>query len=150
MQHAPFSYRQDSSVPSFADDKPIIIFDGVCAFCSAWVQFALKHDKSGEFRFIPAQSDLGHALYVHYGLDPTDYQTNILIENGIGYFKSDGSIRMIKRLGFPFSLVRAARILPPPVLDWGYELIAQNRFRLFGRRDSCFMPTPELANRFLA
>src|SRR6478752_10219314 len=105
MQRPAYSYRQDAAVPGFPDDRPIIIFDGFCALCSGWAQFALRHDKTARYRFLAAQSDLGHALYTHYGLNPDDYETNILIEDGVAWFKSEGSIRMIAGLGKPWSLV---------------------------------------------
>ena len=72
----PHSYRHDPSVSPFADDKPIIIFDGYCALCSGWASFVLRHDHTGAHRLLSAQSPLGRALYVHYGLDPQDYETN--------------------------------------------------------------------------
>ena len=147
---SPYSYRNDSAVPAFADDQPIILFDGVCALCSAWVQFVLKHDKAGIYRFIPAQTPLGRALYVHCGLDPEDYQTNILLKDGLAFVKSEGSIRMAEGLGAPWSSAAVFRIFPLPVRDWLYERVARNRFRLFGRRASCYMPEPRFAARFLA
>ena len=70
-----YSYRDDPAVPDFADDRPIIIFDGYCALCSGWAAFVLKHDTERRYRLVIAQSDLGRALYVHYGLDPDDYET---------------------------------------------------------------------------
>jgi len=66
----PYSYRADPAVPSFRDDGPIIIFDGYCALCSGWAGFVLRHDRTARYRLLSAQSPLGHALYVHYGLDP--------------------------------------------------------------------------------
>ena len=79
---ADYSYRSDADVPAFADDRPLIVFDGECVFCSGWVKFALKHDKQQRYRFLAAQTPLGAALYRHYGLHARDYETNILIENG--------------------------------------------------------------------
>ena len=146
----PHSYRTDPAVPTFADDKPIILFDGVCALCSFWVQFVLKHDRDGVYRFIPAQSPLGTALYVHFGLDPENYQTNILVKDGVAFFKSEGSIRMAEGLGAPWSWAAAFRLLPLPVRDWLYERVARNRFTLFGRRATCYLPEPRFAGRFLA
>ena len=149
MTHPPYSYRNDPNVPDFPDGKPIIIFDGHCAFCSDWARFVLNHDPEGRFRLMAAQSETGTALYKHYGLNPEQYETNILIENGIGWFKSEGSIRMAEGLGYPWSLALIFRILPRPVRDWIYELIARNRFRLRGKLDQCFMPSPEERDRFL-
>ncbi|MEO5805991.1 thiol-disulfide oxidoreductase DCC family protein [Devosia sp.] len=146
----PYSYRGDPAVATFADDKPIIVFDGHCSFCSNWVQFALRHDRSGQYRFLPAQSELGAALYRHYGLHPTNYETNVLLTDGLALFESEGTIRMIAGLGWPWSLINAARLLPRPWRDWGYRLLARNRFRWFGRTDACFVPGPAFKDRFIA
>ena len=146
----PYSYRSDPAVPKFPDDRPIIMFDGHCVLCSRWARFVLRHDRRGIYRLLPAQSPLGHALYVHYGLDPKNYETNVLIENGVAWFKSEGSIRMAELLGFPWSLARVLRIVPLRLRDAAYNLIARNRFRLFGRRDTCYLLEPGHEDRFLA
>src|SRR5690348_8264729 len=77
----PYSYRRDPLVPSFRDDRPIIVFDGLCVLCSGWAQFVLRHDTRGKYRLLAAQSPLGRSLYVHYGLNPEDdnYESSILI-----------------------------------------------------------------------
>jgi predicted DCC family thiol-disulfide oxidoreductase YuxK len=146
----PYSYRLDDRVPQFSDAWPIIVFDGHCGFCSAWVQFVLRHDRGGKYRFIAGQSKLGQALYAHYGLDPVNFETNILIENGRAYFKADGSIRMFVGLGAPWSWVRLLRIIPNGLLEPAYELVARNRMRLLGRRDVCFAPSQQFKDRFLS
>lgn len=147
----PYSYRSDPGVPAFPDDRPVIIFDGYCALCSGWARFVLRHDPQGIFRLLPAQSPLGRALYIHYGLDPEDYETNVLLHDGVAWFKSEGSIRMAEGLGMPWSLLGGAfRILPCPIRDRLYELIARNRLRLFGKRETCFVPDRSYADRFLA
>jgi predicted DCC family thiol-disulfide oxidoreductase YuxK len=146
----PYSYRGDPNVPSFPDDRPIIIFDGYCALCSGWANFVLRHDPHGRFRLASAQSPLGYALYVHYGLDPKDYETNILIEHGRAWFKSEGSIRMAEGLGWPWKLAAVFRILPRVVRDPIYEFIARNRLRFFGRRETCYLPQKQYQDRFLA
>ena len=144
-----YSYRADAGVPEFADDKPLIIFDGKCVFCSAWVQFVLRHDKAERYRFLAAQSLLGEALYRHYGLDGRDYETNILIEDGRAHVKSRGTIRMVVALGFPWSLASALRLLPRRLADRLYEFAARNRLRIAGRRATCFVPGPDQRHRFL-
>jgi predicted DCC family thiol-disulfide oxidoreductase YuxK len=149
LSRSPYSYRGDTSVPAFADDKPIIIFDGHCVLCSGWAHFVIQHDPKSKFRLLAAQQPLGHALYLHYGLDPENYETNILIANGTAWFKSEGSIRMFETLGFPWSVMAVFRLLPSTLRDRAYELLARNRFRLFGRHDVCFAPTPDIAARFL-
>jgi predicted DCC family thiol-disulfide oxidoreductase YuxK len=150
LTREPYSYRLDPAVPKFPDDRPIVIFDGDCAMCSGSVQFLLRHDGRGVFRVLPAQSELGRALYVHYGLDPVDYESNILIENGVAWFKSEGSIRMAEHLGLPWSLIGVFRILPRPIRDRLYDVVARNRLRIFGRRTVCYVSDPRYEDRFLA
>jgi predicted DCC family thiol-disulfide oxidoreductase YuxK len=144
-----YSYRQDPNVPAFPDDRPVIVFDGYCALCSGWARFVLRQDRIARYRLLAAQSPLGHALYVHYGLDPKNYETNILLADGVAWFKSEGSIKMFQGLGFPWSLVAVFRILPLRVRDVLYEFIARNRLRFFGRRNTCYMPTTNYQDRFL-
>ena len=147
---AAYSYRRDPAVPAFPDDHPIIIYDSVCALCSAWVQFVLRHDKAGRFRFLPAQSALGRALYAHYGMDPEHYESNVLLEDGIAWFKSEGTMRMAAGLGFPWTLAAAARIFPFAWRERFYDYVATNRFRWFGRRETCMLMDPNHADRFLS
>jgi predicted DCC family thiol-disulfide oxidoreductase YuxK len=145
----PYSYRQDALVPLFPDDKPIIVFDGICVLCSSWVNFVLRHDTQAKFRLLSAQSALGQALYRHYGMSQTEFETNILIENGRPWYRLDGSIRMAQGLGFPWSFVVIARLLPQSVKDGLYKLIASNRYKWFGRRDTCYLPDARFQDRFL-
>lgn len=149
MAREAFSYRTDPAVPAFPDDRPILIFDGNCVLCSSFAQFILRHDKAHRFRLMAAQTALGAALYRHFGLDPSDYETNILIEDGRAWLKSEGSIRVFEYLGWPWSLVAVGRLLPRAARDWLYEIIARNRLRWFGIRASCFQPDPSQADRFL-
>jgi predicted DCC family thiol-disulfide oxidoreductase YuxK len=137
-------------VPQFSDDRPVIVFDGYCAFCSAWARFVLRFDRRQIFRLLPAQSPLGRALYVHYGLDPENYETNIVIMDGMPWFKSEAAIRAMMALGFPWSLARAVRLLPLSLRDALYSIVARNRFRIMGRRDVCFAPDAKDRARFLA
>ncbi|MCS4090199.1 thiol-disulfide oxidoreductase DCC family protein [Rhizobium sp. BK176] len=146
----PFSYRADPAVPKFPDDKPIIVFDGECVFCSGWVKFALKADTRRRYRFLTAQSEIGAALYRHYGLDDRDYETNILVQDGVAYFRSIGSIKMVAGLGFPWSVVKALSVIPTGVADFIYEFVARNRFRIAGRKTSCYVPSAEDRARFLS
>jgi predicted DCC family thiol-disulfide oxidoreductase YuxK len=145
----PYSYRRDSNVPAFADDKPVIVFDGHCAFCSAWANFVLRHDRAAHFRLLAAQSTLGRALYVHYGLNADDYETNLLIADGVAWFKSEACIKMGEGLGFPWSLAAVFRILPLKVRDFLYEFVARNRMKIAGRRPMCYMPAANYQDRFL-
>src|SRR5438477_3917779 len=150
VARAPFSYRSDPEVPAFPDDRPVIIFDGQCVLCSGFAQFVLRHDRQRQFRLLAAQTPLGSALYRHFGLDPVEYETNLLIENGRAWVKSEGSIRIFVRLGFPWSLAAACRAVPYRLRERLYDLIAGNRYRWFGKRQSCYLPEPSEADRFLA
>ena len=150
LPRAVFSYRDDPAVPSFADDRPVIVFDGNCVLCSGFAQFILRHDRDRRFRLLAAQTPLGTALYRHFGLDPIDYETNILIEDGQAWVQSESSIRIFVRLGFPWSLMAVGRLLPQAVRDPLYDMIARNRYRWFGVRETCYLPDPSEADRFLA
>jgi predicted DCC family thiol-disulfide oxidoreductase YuxK len=145
-----YSYRRDPAVPAFPDDRPIIVFDGYCALCTGWVRFVLRHDRRAIYRLLPAQSPLGHALYLHYGLDPVDYETNILLAEGVAWFKSEAAIRMAWGLGFPWSLAVLFRVLPLRLRDRLYAFIARNRLRLFGRRPVCYQREAGHEDRFLS
>ncbi|MBI3198578.1 MAG: DUF393 domain-containing protein [Rhodospirillales bacterium] len=149
MARDAFSYRDDPAVPSFPDDRPILIFDGKCVLCSAFVQFILRTDRNRRFRLLAAQTPVGAALYRHFGLDAVNYETNILIEDGQAWLKSEGSIRIFEKLGFPWSLISAGRLLPRAVRDCLYEIVARNRLRWFGVRQSCYLPDPSEADRFI-
>ena len=147
---AAYSYRADSAVPSFPDDRPIIIFDGHCVMCSAFARLVIRHDARGVFRLLPAQSPLGEALYRHYGLPSPHYETNILLEDGVAWFKSTGSIRMMRRLGFPWSMATVFLLTPKSLRDAIYGWIARNRLRWFGRREVCYLVEPGAEDRFLS
>lgn len=150
MQPYPaYSYRNDPAVPAFADDLPIIVFDGYCALCSGWVNFVLKHDKSKKYRLASAQSTLGQALYAHYGMNTRDFESNILVTDGLIWLKSEGSIRMAEGLGFPWRMAGLARLLPLAWRDSLYSFVARHRFAWFGRRSICYLPTTEHQDRFL-
>jgi len=144
-----YSYRADAAVPPFPDDKPIIVFDGKCVLCSRWARFVMRHDGDKRFRLLAAQTPLGTALYDHYGLDPVDYETNVLLEDGRAFLKSESTIRMFERLGLPWSLMTAFRVVPRGLRDKLYNVIARNRLKWFGRRETCFVPESGDADRFL-
>jgi predicted DCC family thiol-disulfide oxidoreductase YuxK len=146
----PYDYRGDPAVPAFPDDRPIIVFDGHCALCSGWVSFVLRHDRAAAFRLLPAQTALGAALYRHYRLDPEDYETNILIADGLAFFKSESAIGMLERLGAPWSWARILRAMPVWLRDRLYEIVARNRLRWFGRREQCLISAPRYEDRFLS
>ena len=149
MTKPPYSYRDDPRVPDFKDDKPIIVFDGYCVLCSGFANFFIRHDKAQKLRLLAAQSELGEALYAHFGLKPDDYSTNLLIENGVVRTKSDGTMAMFAYLGWPWKALNIGRILPRPIADGFYNLIARNRLKWFGQKDQCYLPRKGEKDRFL-
>lgn len=146
----PYSYRDDPAVPEFPDDKPLIVFDGHCVLCSGWANFVIRHDRARRIRLTAAQSALGRALYVHYGLDPVELESNLLLAEGRVWLKAEGSIRMAQLLGWPWAAARVFRLLPARAADRLYAWIARNRLRWFGARTVCYVARPEDADRFLA
>ncbi|WP_421361971.1 thiol-disulfide oxidoreductase DCC family protein [Agrobacterium rosae] len=146
---AAYSYREDPSVPNFPDDKPLIVFDGECGFCSRDIDFVLRHDTKKLFRFTPAQSELGTALMRHYGYRMDNYETSLLIEHGIAYPRSDGVLRVLKLLGGTISIAAMLRGVPRGLRDNVYDLVARNRMKIAGRRQACRMPTAEESERFI-
>jgi predicted DCC family thiol-disulfide oxidoreductase YuxK len=146
---SPYSYRSDPSVPLFPDDKALLVFDGVCVLCSGFARFILKRDHRLTFRLATAQSPLGQALYRHYGLDPTRFETNLVLAEGRAYGKLDSLVEVGRRLGGPWAALRALRLLPTSLANWVYDRIAANRYALFGRNDACMIPSPEWRSRFI-
>lgn len=127
----------------------IILFDGVCNLCNSSVQWIIKNDPDGIFKFASMQSEAGQRLLRKFNLPTDDYHSFILIEGDKYYSKSDAALRVAKRLdGIPSSLY-AFMIMPKPVRDFLYNRIAKNRYSWFGKKDECMIPTPELESRFL-
>ncbi|MCC6452581.1 MAG: thiol-disulfide oxidoreductase DCC family protein [Acidobacteria bacterium] len=131
------------------ENQPIVLFDGVCNFCDASVNFIISRDRAGVFRFAPLQSVAGRELIEKYSI-PADVDSVILIDNDRAFIHSDAALRIAQRLGGVWKLLSLFRIVPRSIRDWGYKLFAKNRYRLFGKKDSCMMPTPEIRERFLA
>jgi predicted DCC family thiol-disulfide oxidoreductase YuxK len=130
-------------------DRPIIVFDAVCPLCSANVRFILRHDRRRRFRLASMQSEAGAALYRRFGIDPADPETLILVEGGRARRDSDAVLAIWSGLGWPWRAAAAARIVPAALRDPLYRWVARNRYRWFGRRETCWLPAPELADRFL-
>ena len=131
------------------DHSKIILFDGVCKLCCAWVRFVYRWDSRDQFKFVSVQSETGKTLLSWCGL-PTDYyETMVYVEQGKAYFRSTAFLKITRSLDFPWPLFIVGYVIPGAVRDWVYERIALNRYRLFGKRDSCLIPTKDLARRFL-
>jgi predicted DCC family thiol-disulfide oxidoreductase YuxK len=129
---------------------PLVLFDGVCNLCSGFVAFYIPRDREGQLRFAAMQSETGQALLRRLGLPLTEFESFLYLEAGQVYGRSDGFLRLVRRLRWPWPWLAIARLVPRPVRDWLYDRIARNRYRLFGRRDQCMMPRSDIADRFLA
>ncbi|MBB3935683.1 thiol-disulfide oxidoreductase DCC family protein [Aureimonas phyllosphaerae] len=130
-------------------DGPIILFDAECVLCSANAQFVLDHDKAGRFRLASMQGDVGQALYRRHGMDPNDPSTMIVVEGDRLRRDSDAVLSIYERIGFPWKLMGVFRLVPRPIRDAVYRLVARNRYRLFGKRETCWVPAPEYRGRIL-
>jgi predicted DCC family thiol-disulfide oxidoreductase YuxK len=126
----------------------IVLFDGVCNFCNGWVNFIIAHDRSGYFKFAPLQSDIGQELRAKSSVEES-IDSIILVENETAYIHSTAALRILRRLDGIWSMFYGLIITPKPVRDFFYKLFARNRYRLFGKRDVCMVPTPEIRERFL-
>ncbi len=132
------------------ENKKIILFDGVCNLCNSSVQFLIKHDEKDVFRFVALKSDLGIAIIKHIGIDIKKTDSIILYEPGKAYYyKSNAALEIAKTLGGILSFVPVFYIIPSPIRDFFYDYIAKNRYKWYGKKESCMIPTPELQSKFL-
>lgn len=129
-------------------DDDVILFDGVCIFCSRWVRFVAKRDTAKRFRFTPIQSGYGTRLARTFGIDPDDPDTNAVVHGGEVFTKSDAALTVLSHLP-SWSWVRALFAVPKPLRDAVYSLIARNRYRIFGKYDACFVPDADLRARVI-
>jgi predicted DCC family thiol-disulfide oxidoreductase YuxK len=130
-------------------DHPVILFDGVCNYCNAIVNWVLRLDRKGVFRFATLQSEHGQALLREHGLPPDNLDSVVLVENGKAYTKSDATLRIAHHLPWWLQEARLLWIVPRPFRDAIYDTIARNRYRWFGKKESCMIPTAEQRGRFL-
>ena len=128
---------------------PIVVFDGDCVLCSANARFILRRDRRRRFRLATMQGQAGAALMARFGIDPLDPETFILVEGERVRRNSDAALAIAEGLGWPWRALGVLRIVSRPVRDAVYGLVARNRYRWFGRRERCFVPTAEQANRIL-
>ncbi|SKA43150.1 Predicted thiol-disulfide oxidoreductase YuxK, DCC family [Chitinophaga eiseniae] len=127
----------------------IILFDGVCNFCNASINFVIRHDRQGHFRFAPLQSATAASLGAAHQIDTSQLASFVLVQHGKAYTKSTAALKVARQLPFPWKLLYAGIVIPRFVRDGVYDIIARNRYRWFGRKDSCMIPTPDVRSRFL-
>ena len=131
-------------------NKKIILFDGVCNLCDSAVQYIIKHDKKDIFRFVALQSELGISICKYLGISFSKMDSIILYDPGTAYFyKSSAVIEIGNELGGMYSLISVFKILPEKLRNYIYDYIAKNRYKWYGKKESCMIPTPELKAKFL-
>ena len=138
-----------SSPDPFDASQPLIVFDGVCVLCSGFVRTVVRLDRKNRFRFATAQSPLGEALFHKHGLRTDSYETNLVLINGAPFIRLDSFVAVMAELGWPWRAAKALLLLPRPLRDWLYERIAKNRYAIFGRKDSCEIPSPAMRSRMI-
>lgn len=132
------------------ENKKVVLFDGVCNLCNEAVQRIIKHDRKDVFRFASLQSELGKKLVAERDLDPEKIDSIILIDPGVAYYrKSTAALEISRELSGGYSLLKNFLFIPEVFRDWVYDVIASNRYRWFGKKDQCMIPTPELKAKFL-
>jgi len=133
------------------DQRPqnLIVFDGVCVLCSGFFRFMLKHDRAQRFSYATAQSPVGQQLYRDLGLPTDEFETNLVIVDGVTYQKMDAFAAAMRAIGWPWRVLAISAYIPRPLRDWAYHRIARNRYALFGKTDTCLIPGPDIRARFV-
>lgn len=130
-------------------EGPIIVFDALCVLCSANAHFVLKYDKAGHFRLAAMQGGVGAALFRRFDIDPTDPETMIMVDGDMVLRNSDAVLAIYAGLGWPWRLAGIFKLVPRFLRDPVYRLIARNRYRLFGKRTECWVPSADQQDRVL-
>jgi len=127
---------------------PVVLFDGVCNYCNAMVNFAIRNDKQSRLRFAPLQSEAGKQLQQHYHIS-SDIDSLIFIDNKRAYTYAAAALRIAKYLSYPAKAFYLLRIVPGFISNAVYKWIAKNRYQWFGKKEECMIPTPDVKARFL-
>jgi predicted DCC family thiol-disulfide oxidoreductase YuxK len=137
-----------SNSTSLWPDDDVILYDGVCVFCSRWIRFIASRDANRRFRFTAIQSGYGTRLAQAFGINPDDPDTNAVVHGGVAYFKSDAALTVLSNLP-GWGWVRGVRAAPKPLRDAVYDLVARNRYRIFGKYEACFVPDAGMRARVM-
>ncbi|CAM3899927.1 MULTISPECIES: thiol-disulfide oxidoreductase DCC family protein [Flavobacterium] len=138
------------SLDNLPKNKKIILFDGVCNLCDSSVQFIIKNDSKDVFRFTAIQSELGQEIIHHINIDTKLIDSIILYEPGVAYYhKAEAALLIARNLKGVYKLISYFNFLPKGLKNMVYDYIAKNRYKWYGKKDSCMIPTPELKSKFL-
>jgi len=127
----------------------IILFDGICNLCNSSIQFIIRHDKKGKFRFASLQSDFGKMQIKKNQIDTSKTDSVIYIYNNKAYIQSDAALKIVRQLNSAWPFLYILIVIPKFLRNWIYNYIAKNRYKWFGKKESCMIPNPELKSRFL-
>lgn len=131
-------------------NKKIVLFDGVCNLCNGAVNYIIKHDKKDIFRFASLQSEIGRKLVSERGMDPEELDSIVLIEPGVAYYrKSTAALEISRDLSGGYSFLKNFLFIPESLRDGIYDFVANNRYKWYGKKESCMVPTAELKTKFL-
>lgn len=132
-------------------DKQLILFDGVCNLCDASVQYIIKHDKRDVFRYTALQSEVGQEIIKKFKIDSTKTDSLLLYTSDTNNIsiKSSAALKIASQLGFPINLMTIFLVVPAFIRNWIYDYIAKNRYKWYGKKENCMIPTPELKSKFL-
>ncbi|HMO62098.1 MAG TPA: thiol-disulfide oxidoreductase DCC family protein [Ferruginibacter sp.] len=128
---------------------PVILFDGVCNFCDSTINLVIRRDKKHRIKFAPLQSMAGSQLLQQYGIDENAMDSFVFIENGKAYTKSTAALKVSRYMNRLWPLMAVFFIVPRPVRDAVYDYVAARRYKWFGKKDQCMIPTPDMRSRFL-
>ncbi|QLH34369.1 MAG: thiol-disulfide oxidoreductase DCC family protein [Cyclobacteriaceae bacterium] len=131
-------------------EQPVILFDGVCNLCNSSVLFIIQRDPKAKFRFASLQSDFGKNQMRAFGLNETELNSVLLVKQGRLFQKSDAALEIARQLTGGWPLLYGFKIVPAVWRDWVYSWISRNRYKWFGKKDACMVPTPELKVRFVS
>jgi len=131
------------------NEHPVLLFDGVCNLCSSSVQFVIERDPGGKFRFASLQSEEAKSLLNRHQAYSEDLDSVVLVKNDKVYTRSSAALQVLKTMGGAWSLLYGLIIVPKPIRDFIYDWVARNRYKWFGNKDACWLPTPDLRSRFL-
>lgn len=140
---------REGLAPYLQEGDRVVLFDGVCRLCSAWARFLLKFDRECRFKLATVQSEEGQAILTFFGMPLDEYETMLLVEGNKMYVKSDAFLRIVKQLPLPWPALTCFRLIPRSIRDWVYDRIARNRYRWFGKFDTCLTPDAAERERFL-
>ncbi len=145
--------KSDNKAPDLmksVSDRSVILFDGHCNLCNGWVKWVIKRDRQGLYRFASLQSDFGQDVMARHGKVALDLDSvALLTADGQLYTHSTAALRITEGLGGVYRLAAGLRAFPRPLRDWVYNWIARNRYRWFGKAESCYLPRPEWRDRFV-